>query len=417
MLILTSVVPLFTFGLFQLSSAEGFTQCYYPDGSIPTDYVWEPCTGAKYSSCCVPSEGDICQADGLCYYPDNNLSYRGTCTDRTWNDPSCNANICVTGKQNLFRTFDSPASSNNIPLAGFETTWTWALQCDGPGGSDTFVCGAVDADGYHESTLNLTCPSNEAAQTTFMTTTSTTTAGRYTPPPSVDTKIYSVFTSQYTETITANAQTTTLTSTYASTFTSKIAAAAASATGTNSGIPVAIASGSTASDSKGAVTLSVGALVGIIVAVIALLTVGLITAVILRNKHMKKKEEQIRLNTASPPPPNGPVGRDQVYPYEAPANEVNDVEKLKRQHGYVGPKVDTYEIDDHGVYGRGGEKTAAFGAGRAGEAEMRGQEGEVLRSPAPEYSVAVMPVELDASPSVHAPSRGENRDYTGYGRY
>ncbi len=105
MLILTSVVPLFTFGLFQLSSAEGFTQCYYPDGSIPTDYLWEPCTGAKYSSCCVPSEGDICQADGLCYYPAENLSYRGTCTDRTWNDPSCNANICVTGMQNLFPDF------------------------------------------------------------------------------------------------------------------------------------------------------------------------------------------------------------------------------------------------------------------------------------------------------------------------
>lgn len=396
MLILTSVVPLFTFGLFQLSSAEGFTQCYYPDGSIPTDYVWEPCTGANYSSCCVPSEGDVCQADGLCYYPAENLAYRGTCTDRTWNDPSCNANICVTG---------------------FETTWTWALQCDGPGGSDTFVCGTVDANGYHESPLNLTCPSNEAAQTTFMTTTPTTTAGRYTPPPSVDTKIYSVFTDQYTVTITANAQTTTLTSTYASTFTSKIAAAAASATETNTGIPIPIASGSTASDSKGAVTLSIGVLVGIIIAVIALLTVGLIIAVILRNKYRKKKEEQIRLNTASPPPPNGPVGRDQVHPYEAPANEVNDAEKLKRQYGYMGPKVDTYEIDNHGVYGRGGEKTAAFGAGRVGVAEMRGQEGEVMRSPAPEYSVAVMPVELDASSSVHAPSRGENRDYTGYGRY
>ena len=92
------------------------------------------------------------------------------------------------------------------------------------------------------------------------------------------------------------------------------------------------------------------------------------------------------------------MGRDQVHPYEVPANEVEDVERLKRKYGYVGPKVDTYEIDDHGVYGRG-EK-------------MRHEEGE-LRSPAPEYSVAAFPVELDASPSVHA-SRGENRPY---GRY
>lgn len=52
-----------------------------------------------------------------------------------------------------------------------------------------------------------------------------------------------------------------------------------------------------------------------------------------------------------------------------------------------------------------------MGAGRTGVAEMRGEYGEPLRSPAPEYSVAVMPVELDASP---APSRGENRPY---GRY
>lgn len=74
------------------------TQCYYPDGSIPTDYLWEPCTGAKYSSCCVPSEGDICQADGLCYYPNEQLAYRGTCTDQTWKDPSCNVGTCVSGR-------------------------------------------------------------------------------------------------------------------------------------------------------------------------------------------------------------------------------------------------------------------------------------------------------------------------------
>ncbi|KAE9366561.1 hypothetical protein N431DRAFT_548403 [Stipitochalara longipes BDJ] len=381
---LTSVVPLFT--LFsQLRSVEAFTQCYYPDGSIPTDWVWEPCTGAKYSSCCVPAEGDICQPDGLCYYPDEGITYRGTCTDRTWNDPSCNADICVTG---------------------FETTWNWAIQCDGAGGSESWACGTVDSDGSHESPMEtpITCPANKAAQTAasaFVTTQSTTSAGRYTPPPTVDTKVFSVFTSQYTNTLTANDMSTTITTTYASTFTSKIGAAAATTTGTS--VPIAIASSSSSSDSKGAVTLSIGALVGIIVVVIALLTLGLGTAVIIRNKRLKKKEEAIRLNSAvSQPPPNGPVGRDQVYPYEVPANEVQDIEKLKRTYGYVGPKVDTYEIDDHGVYGRG-EKMAA----------MRGEEGE-LRSPAPEYSAAVMPIELDASPSIHHTSRVDNRPY---GRY
>jgi hypothetical protein len=30
-----------------LGIASGFTQCYYPDGSIPLDYFWELCTGAN----------------------------------------------------------------------------------------------------------------------------------------------------------------------------------------------------------------------------------------------------------------------------------------------------------------------------------------------------------------------------------
>ncbi|PMD31562.1 hypothetical protein L207DRAFT_640821 [Hyaloscypha variabilis F] len=366
---LTSVVSLFTFTFVsQLSSVEAFAQCYYPDGSIPTDWIWEPCTGAQYSSCCVPSEGDICQPDGLCYYPQDDLTYRGTCTDRTWQDPSCNADICVNG---------------------FETTWNWAIQCDNPNGSDTWACGTVDPDGTHEPPDNITCPSPDSAQTAFVTTQTTTSVGLYTPPPTVNTKIYSVYTSQYTATLTADELSTTLTTTYASTFTSKIDAVAATS-GTN--IPIAISTNTSSSDGKGGVTLSIGALVGIIILVIVLLTLGLGTAVIIRNKRLKKKEDAIRLNSAvEQPPPNGPVGRDQVYPYEVAANEVHG----GKYGDYSGAKVEAYEIGDQGVYGGGGEK------------------GEV-RSPAPAYSVAAMPVELDGSPGVYASSRGEGRPY---GRY
>jgi hypothetical protein len=85
------------FALSQVNVASAFAQCYYPDGSIPTDYDWQPCTGAQYSSCCIPSEGDICQENGLCYFPDEGLDYRGTCTDITWTDPSC-PQICVNGE-------------------------------------------------------------------------------------------------------------------------------------------------------------------------------------------------------------------------------------------------------------------------------------------------------------------------------
>lgn len=94
--------------LSQLKLVDAFAQCYYPDGSIPQDYVWEPCSGALYSSCCVPSEGDVCQENGLCYYPDVSNDggfgtlYRGTCTDRTWTDAACKTNVCVSGE--LHRT-------------------------------------------------------------------------------------------------------------------------------------------------------------------------------------------------------------------------------------------------------------------------------------------------------------------------
>ncbi len=91
-------VSIFFFAFSQVQHVLGFSQCYYPDGSIPTDHIWEPCTGSKFSSCCVPTEGDICQPDGLCYWPPNQMAYRGACTDRTFKDPSCNENICVSGR-------------------------------------------------------------------------------------------------------------------------------------------------------------------------------------------------------------------------------------------------------------------------------------------------------------------------------
>ena len=100
-----ALVSVVAFVLVQRRPVLAFTQCYYPDGSIPTDYVWETCTGSEFSSCCIPSEGDICQDNGLCYYPLVDQVYRGTCTDRTWNDPSCPSNICVNSMYLLFPTF------------------------------------------------------------------------------------------------------------------------------------------------------------------------------------------------------------------------------------------------------------------------------------------------------------------------
>lgn len=71
------------------SSRAGSSVCYYPDGSEAKDYVYVPCNGTGVGSCCIPSEGDVCLSDGLCYYTSSPYVYRGACTDQTWKSSSC----------------------------------------------------------------------------------------------------------------------------------------------------------------------------------------------------------------------------------------------------------------------------------------------------------------------------------------
>ncbi|OCK79359.1 hypothetical protein K432DRAFT_405676 [Lepidopterella palustris CBS 459.81] len=69
---------------------------YYPDGSFPQDYTYQACTGDTYSSCCIPSEGDQCMSNGLCFYPGGQYLFRGACTDKTWSAKECFQH-CKTG--------------------------------------------------------------------------------------------------------------------------------------------------------------------------------------------------------------------------------------------------------------------------------------------------------------------------------
>lgn len=55
-------------------------KCYYPDGTIATDYTYQPCVGSGISSCCIPSEGDKCLSNGLCIDGIRNYPFRGACT-------------------------------------------------------------------------------------------------------------------------------------------------------------------------------------------------------------------------------------------------------------------------------------------------------------------------------------------------
>ncbi|KAF8863047.1 hypothetical protein BDZ45DRAFT_722759 [Acephala macrosclerotiorum] len=368
--------------LLYLEFVSAFSQCYYPDGSIPTDYLWEPCTGSKYSSCCVPSEGDVCQADGLCYYPENGLLYRGTCTDQTWMDPSCNVGTCVSG---------------------FETTWQWVDECVDSGSTST-ICGSM-SDSAH---VTPTCSGNAVQNSAYVTTTSKTSAHRYTSPPATDTSRFSVETDTYTTTITANAQTTTITSIFESTKTSTLGKAFETGTQTLTGDAAGAAASTTAADGsadssaattepakKKTVTVPVGMLAGIGIGLAVAVLIGFgIFFWLRRRKQVFKKSEAIKLDSTNHPPSNGPVGADQVHPYEAPVNEISS---LPNKYGYFSPKVDTYEIDD---------RTAILREKRSnGAMEMHADEA-VLRSPAPAYHEAMMPVELDGTSSIRAPRRG-----------
>jgi hypothetical protein len=82
----------FRFSILGLSFLASLVKadCYYPNGSNATDYTYVPCKGGSgVSSCCIPSEGDVCLSNGLCYYDHGSYPFRGACTDKSWKSPSC----------------------------------------------------------------------------------------------------------------------------------------------------------------------------------------------------------------------------------------------------------------------------------------------------------------------------------------
>ncbi|CZR55808.1 uncharacterized protein PAC_05696 [Phialocephala subalpina] len=293
-------------------------------------------------------------------------------------DPSCNVGTCVSG---------------------FKTTWQWVDECVDSGSTST-ICGSM-SDSAH---VTPTCSGNAVAKTEFVTTTSTTSAHLYTSPPPIDTSRFSVETDTYTTTITANAQTTTMTSIFESTKTNTLAKASQTGTGdavgTAATTTTADGSVTTTEPAKKnkTVTVSVGMLAGIGIGLGAAIIIGLgIFFWLRRRKAVFKKSEAIKLDSTNHPPPNGPVGVDQVYPYEAPVNEIS---APPNKYYYASPKVDTYEIDD---------RTAILREKRSnGAMEMHADESG-LRSPAPAYHEAIMPVELDGTSSIKAPSRDQRR--------
>ncbi|KAI9684148.1 MAG: hypothetical protein M1829_003418 [Trizodia sp. TS-e1964] len=86
--------------------------CYYPDGTVPTDYAYEPCSSDAISSCCIPSEGDVCLSNGLCQYGASSTYYfRGACTDKNWTQGGGCVSYCPStnagGWEKLVRCSDT----------------------------------------------------------------------------------------------------------------------------------------------------------------------------------------------------------------------------------------------------------------------------------------------------------------------
>ena len=94
---------------FTVSAA---TACYYPDGSLVADPAYQPCNPAvgAQSMCCgtnhtQPTLDDTCLPNGLCQTRGataDNMYWRESCTDATWNSPSCLKGFCVSGVVSVF---------------------------------------------------------------------------------------------------------------------------------------------------------------------------------------------------------------------------------------------------------------------------------------------------------------------------
>lgn len=116
--------------------------CYFPDGSIQSSDIYQPCKSGSnadgFRMCCgtnrdlagnVPN--DTCRPDGLCDYISVsngvNQTWRESCTDPTWDSPNC-IKFCLDGINEKF---------NSRSKDDAEVT---------PCGDGTYCCGAEQTD-------------------------------------------------------------------------------------------------------------------------------------------------------------------------------------------------------------------------------------------------------------------------------
>ena len=80
--------------------------CFHPDGSQDTQNA-VPCNVGRHSMCCyiTPTSPDFCRPDGLCQDSTiDQLVWRESCTDQTWQAPEC-VKLCVSKSEKKFFVF------------------------------------------------------------------------------------------------------------------------------------------------------------------------------------------------------------------------------------------------------------------------------------------------------------------------
>ncbi|KAI9712642.1 MAG: hypothetical protein M1812_006822 [Candelaria pacifica] len=148
--------------LFPSSSLAAQPICYWPSGApVEASLNYLPCPRFSNSNsttvqCC--SNGEACLSNGLCYGSKIGATYRGACTDRSWNDPVCPKKYC---------TKDFPKGFTNLYLCppktpnGLSQWWcgnqTISPACEEGGG--TFLGWEKANNIALPSTLNTPLPS------------------------------------------------------------------------------------------------------------------------------------------------------------------------------------------------------------------------------------------------------------------
>lgn len=122
------MAALFVLAILLTTSVHGDNECYYNNGvDEPNDYMC-----GEYPSPCCPDDS-LCMLNGLCLRLDTGAYEHHTCTDITWQSPSCPKMCLGDGNPvpNLAESRSIRSNVNKIPQVGFPAPKAWITLAAG----------------------------------------------------------------------------------------------------------------------------------------------------------------------------------------------------------------------------------------------------------------------------------------------